>query len=133
MNITEVRVRLAEVGEKCRAFVTIVLDDELVLKGLKIIERKDGRIFVAMPDRRIADNCGKCGAKTFVVSKFCHLCGTKLESNRVTRRTDGRFHLRFEMERVILRAYLEEKDRPAAVRCSWLEDMDEVEFLELSA
>lgn len=53
MRITEVRVSLRD-DAKLRAFASITLDDSFVIRGLKIIEGKEGT-FVAMPSRRRKD------------------------------------------------------------------------------
>jgi stage V sporulation protein G len=53
MEITEVRVSLQD-EEVLKAFVSITLDDEFVVRGLKVIQGVDGR-FVAMPARRKRD------------------------------------------------------------------------------
>ena len=53
MEITEVRVNLQD-EEVLKAFVSITLDDEFVIRGLKVIQGMDGR-FVAMPARRKKD------------------------------------------------------------------------------
>jgi stage V sporulation protein G len=50
MEITEVRIRLADKG-KLKAFATITLDDCFAIHGLKIIEGQKG-MFVAMPSER---------------------------------------------------------------------------------
>lgn len=54
MDITEVRVNLQD-EEVLKAFVSITLDDEFVIRGLKIIQGSDGHRFVAMPARRKKD------------------------------------------------------------------------------
>jgi stage V sporulation protein G len=53
MEITEVRVSLQD-EEVLKAFVSITLDDEFVVRGLKVIQGAEGR-FVAMPARRKRD------------------------------------------------------------------------------
>ena len=53
MEITEVRVSLQD-EEVLKAFVSITLDDEFVVRGLKVIQGVEGR-FVAMPARRKRD------------------------------------------------------------------------------
>ena len=53
MEITEVRVNLQN-EEVLKAFVSITLDDEFVIRGLKVIQGSDGR-FVAMPARKKKD------------------------------------------------------------------------------
>jgi len=54
MKITEVRVNLQD-EEVLKAFVSITLDNEFVIRGLKIIQSADGHRFVAMPARRKKD------------------------------------------------------------------------------
>lgn len=53
MEITEVRVNLQN-EEVLKAFVSITLDDEFVIRGLKVIQGMEGR-FVAMPARKKKD------------------------------------------------------------------------------
>ncbi len=53
MEITEVRVSLQD-EDVLKAFVSITLDDEFVVRGLKVIQGAEGR-FVAMPARRKRD------------------------------------------------------------------------------
>ncbi len=53
MEITEVRVNIQD-EEVLKAFVSITLDDEFVVRGLKVIQGADGR-FVAMPARKKRD------------------------------------------------------------------------------
>lgn len=53
MNITEVRVTLRD-DAKLKAFASIVIDQAFVVRGLKIIEGKNG-LFVAMPSRKRKD------------------------------------------------------------------------------
>lgn len=52
INITEVRVspRHNE-EEKLKAFASITIDNSFVVRGLKIIMRGSGNLFVAMPSR----------------------------------------------------------------------------------
>lgn len=95
MEITEVRVNLQD-EEVLKAFVSITLDDEFVIRGLKVIQGMDGR-FVAMPARRKKDG-------TF--QDIAH------PINRETRQY---------MERVVLEAYDEEaasatSERPESER-----------------
>lgn len=54
MKITEVRVNLQD-EEVLKAFVSITLDNEFVIRGLKVIQSADGHRFVAMPARRKKD------------------------------------------------------------------------------
>ncbi|MDD5650101.1 MAG: septation protein SpoVG family protein [Candidatus Nanoarchaeia archaeon] len=53
MEITEVRVTISD-DKKVRAYVSITLDDILVVHGIKILDGKKG-IFIAMPSKRVGD------------------------------------------------------------------------------
>lgn len=53
MEITEVKVTLVD-DPKLKGFATITIDDDFVVRGLKIIEGRSG-VFVAMPARKLAD------------------------------------------------------------------------------
>ena len=54
----EVRVEISEVrispskGGKVRAFVSIVLDDSFIVNDLRILEGREGQLFVTMPARK---------------------------------------------------------------------------------
>jgi len=53
IRITDVKIALLH-EEEVKAFVTIVVNDSLVVRGLKVIQGEKGR-FVAMPARRRGD------------------------------------------------------------------------------
>ncbi len=53
MDITEVRVSLRD-EPKLKAFVNITLDNCFVIRGLKVIEGKNG-LFISMPSRQGRD------------------------------------------------------------------------------
>lgn len=54
MKITEIRIALRD-DDKLKAFVSVTFDNEFVVRGMKIIEGKDGHLFVAMPSRKKPD------------------------------------------------------------------------------
>ena len=54
IKITEVRVSLRE-DAKLKAFASITLEDQFVIRGLKVIEGNSNRMFVAMPSRKRPD------------------------------------------------------------------------------
>jgi stage V sporulation protein G len=84
MKVTNVSVKLApESADRLKAFCTMTLDDEFVVRDLKVIEGTSG-LFVAMPSRKLTDHCPKCGGKNHLRAKFCNDCGTKLGENRVS-------------------------------------------------
>jgi stage V sporulation protein G len=52
MNVTEVRINLNR-GGKVKAFAQIVVDGCFLLGDIRILEGKEGAIYVAMPSRRL--------------------------------------------------------------------------------
>ncbi|MFH0779157.1 MAG: septation regulator SpoVG [Candidatus Eisenbacteria bacterium] len=54
MEITEVRITLRN-DQKLKAFASITIDDCFVIRGLKVIEGGDGKMFVAMPSKKKND------------------------------------------------------------------------------
>ncbi len=121
MNITEVRVKLTEAKKnRLQAFCSVTIDDDFVVRDLKIIEGYKGA-FVAMPSRKLSDKCPKCRCKNHLTAKFCNDCGSKLDGKRATTETrGGKFKLyadtahpinskcRDEIEQKVLDAYQEE-------------------------
>jgi stage V sporulation protein G len=82
MNITEVRVRLTEAKKnRLQAFCSITIDDEFVVRDLKVIEGIKGP-FVAMPSRKLTARCQQCGEKNHLRALYCNKCGNKLNPNR---------------------------------------------------
>jgi stage V sporulation protein G len=53
VEITEIRITLRN-DDKLRAFASITLDGQFVIRGLKIIDGSNG-VFVAMPSRQRKD------------------------------------------------------------------------------
>ena len=85
MEITEVKVFLKEgQDKKLKAYATLTFDKQFVVRNVKVIEGGKG-FFVAMPSRRVKDNCPKCGHKNELRSRFCNQCGVTLEGQ--SRRT----------------------------------------------
>ena len=54
MKITEVKISLMPDQEPLKAFASIIFDDCFVVHDLRIIKTK-GKIFVAMPSKKIKD------------------------------------------------------------------------------
>jgi stage V sporulation protein G len=93
MEISEVRVKLvANQDDRLKAFCSMTLDNEFVVRDIKIIEGTGG-LFVAMPSRKMSDHCSKCGGKNHLRAKFCNHCGAKLPENRARQDHDGRMKL----------------------------------------
>jgi stage V sporulation protein G len=57
MEITEVNINLRD-EDKLKAFVNITFDDVFVVRGLKVIQGRQG-LFVCMPSRRMNDGTYK--------------------------------------------------------------------------
>ncbi len=131
MNITEVRVKLTEAKKnRLMAFCSITIDNDFVVRDLKIIEGYKGA-FVAMPSRKLADKCTKCGCKNHLRARFCNDCGAKLDDKRglgesrgeAGEESRGKFKLyadtahpinskcRDEIEQKVLAAYKEETEK----------------------
>ncbi len=123
MNITEVRVKLTDAKKnRLQAFCSITIDNDYVVRDLKIIEGYKGA-FVAMPSRKLTDKCPKCGCKNHLRARFCNDCGNKLDVNRAIGEPRGKFKLyadtahpinskcRDEIEQKVLAAYKEEAQK----------------------
>ncbi len=93
MDITEVRVKLVnDQQDKLKAFCSITIDNDFVVRDLKIIEGSKG-LFVAMPSRKLMLRCHRCGAKNPVRSNYCSDCGKEVPPQRAGRGKDGRLKL----------------------------------------
>jgi len=93
MEISEVRVKLVENNDdRLKAFCSITLDNEFVVRDIKIIEGGGG-YFVAMPSRKMSDHCEKCGGKNHLRARYCNNCGGKLPANRMKKDIKGRAKL----------------------------------------
>jgi len=83
MEITEVRIFPRESKDKkLKAYATVTFDNSFVVRDIKIIKGNKG-FFVAMPSRRLRENCPKCGHRNIVRSKYCNQCGSSLPASEV--------------------------------------------------
>lgn len=93
MEITEVRTKLvSNKDDRLKAFCSITMDNEFVVRDIKIIEGASG-FFVAMPSRKMSDHCEKCGGKNHLRARFCNNCGANLSENRAKKDFKGRMKL----------------------------------------
>ncbi len=93
MEISEVRVKLVEnKDDRLKAFCSVTLDDEFVIRDIKIIEGGGG-FFVAMPSRKMSDHCESCGSKNHLRARYCNGCGQPLQDNRAKKDFKGRTKL----------------------------------------
>lgn len=122
MEITEVRVKLVPPGhDKLRAFCSITIDNDFVIRDLKVIEGSKGA-FVAMPSRKLTNRCPGCGGKNHHRASYCNNCGRRLPPDRV-HSTGGRAKLhadiahpinsecRSRIQQCVLESYHEERNR----------------------
>jgi stage V sporulation protein G len=123
MDISEVRVKMvANQDDRLKAFCSMTLDNEFVIRDIKIIEGTGG-LFVAMPSRKMSDHCSKCGGKNHLRAKFCSNCGGRLSENRIKPDVHGRMKLhadiahpinaqcRKKIQETIIHAFDEELER----------------------
>ncbi len=93
MEITEAKIKLMPArSDRLQAFCTITLDNDFVIRDIKIIEGPKGA-FVAMPSRKLTDKCPKCSGKNHLRSRFCNDCGGRLDENRASKDKRGRAKL----------------------------------------
>ncbi len=93
MEITEAKIKLMPArSDRLQAFCTITLDNDFVIRDIKIIEGAKGA-FVAMPSRKLTDKCPKCNSKNHLRSRFCNDCGGRLDENRASKDKRGRAKL----------------------------------------
>jgi len=122
MKVTNVSVKLTpQSGDRLKAFCTMTLDGEFVVRDLKIIEGTSG-LFVAMPSRKLTDHCPKCNGKNHLRAKFCNDCGARLPEKRISDEDVlGKLHAdiahpinsecRGRIQDAILQAYRDERRR----------------------
>lgn len=123
MQITEVRIKLMNPrNDKLRAFCSVTLDNEVVIRDLKVIEGAKG-LFVAMPSRKLADRCPRCKSKNHLRASFCNECGANLPEDRASRDERGRAKLHVDvahpinavsretLQHAVMQAYQEEAER----------------------
>ncbi|MCK5226099.1 MAG: SpoVG family protein [Planctomycetes bacterium] len=93
MEISEVRVKLvSNKDDRLKAFCSITMDNEFVVRDIKIIEGTNG-YFVAMPSRKMSDHCEKCSGKNHFKAKYCNNCGAALSQDRLKKDYKGRMKL----------------------------------------
>lgn len=58
MQVTDVRIRKIEGGEKMKAVASVTFDGEFVVHDIKIIDGQNG-LFIAMPSKKVGDDTFK--------------------------------------------------------------------------
>lgn len=145
MNITQAKIKfVSDKTEKLKAFCSITIDDEFVIRDIKIIEGNRG-YFVAMPSRKLMDRCPACGGKNHLRAAYCNDCGGRLPAERVARDEAGRVKLhadtahpinsecRERVQRQIIEAYEKElanSHLPEYVPAAYDDDPEVLEDVE---
>jgi stage V sporulation protein G len=127
MKLTEVRINLSQdVRSRLKAFCSLTFDSTFVIRDVKLIEGNDG-LFLAMPSRKLADHCQRCGEKNHLRARFCNNCGGRLDDQRHLRHQNGngtprlKLHAdiahpinaqcRYDIEHQVVSAYHDEVER----------------------
>jgi stage V sporulation protein G len=123
VKISEIRVKLTgDARNKLLAFCSVTFEGDFVVRDLKIIDGAKGP-FIAMPSRKLADKCPRCGGKNHLRSKFCNECGVRLDPDRAPRDARGRARLhadlahpihaaaRIELHKAVVKAFHDELER----------------------
>lgn len=123
LNITEIRVKLtSDPRNKLKAYCSVTFENAFVVRDLKIIDGAKGP-FVAMPSRKLADRCPRCGHKNNLRACFCNQCGGKLDAQRAEHDNHSRVRLhadlahpinsdcRIQLHKAIVHAYTEELEQ----------------------
>ncbi|MDB5321837.1 MAG: spoVG [Phycisphaerales bacterium] len=91
MRLTDIRIKLCESqnqNNRLKAFCALTFDNTFVIRDVKLIEGNDG-LFLAMPSRKLADHCPRCGEKNHLRARFCNNCGSHLDESRFQRYQNG--------------------------------------------
>jgi stage V sporulation protein G len=118
MRVTGVELVLCDPpDDRVKAYVTITLDGELVLKDAKLVMTRTG-MRVSMPARRATGRCPSCVTKNHLLARFCNSCGGLLLGMKMPpAKADGsytmyhdvvhptNFRLRQEIEEAVLAMY----------------------------
>lgn len=121
VKITEVTIFPVNNGtSRLRAYVNLVFDKVFLVHEIKILQNGQGKLFVVMPDKKITDNCEKCGKPCPLVDEFCGGCGFRI--GKINRDEDnGPIHedichpvsnsFREELQTIVIKAYHTEIDK----------------------
>ena len=52
MQVTDVRLKLAEPSDSAKAYGSFTLDNDFVVCGIRVVTNKEGRLFVGFPCRQ---------------------------------------------------------------------------------
>lgn len=126
MEITKVRMRLVNLRSRngqTLGFCAATFDDCFRVNDFKVIIRGTKGLSIAVPDRKLVDQCPGCHTNNCLQANYCNQCGCKLAENRAGRDSKGRLNLhtdvafpintvfRNKIQDAILGAYEKEVER----------------------
>jgi DNA-binding cell septation regulator SpoVG len=78
MKITSVSILPVKKENRLKGYASVVFDDCLKVRNIRIIEDKDSSLFIVMPNRENTRVCGICKNKVSYRDKYCSQCGKEL-------------------------------------------------------
>ena len=118
VGITEVHLRLVDQGN-VRAYASVLLGGEWVLRNLRIIRRADGTHFVSMPNEEVTVRCPTCHVTNRATANFCNQCGIELPACVDRQFRDQAFpvnaRVRVNFEAIVLAEYTKVSAVPVLV------------------
>ena len=118
MEVTEVRISPAK-GGKVRAFASVVFDDCFIVNDLRVVEGREGQVFVAMPGRKtrngqMRDTAHPLNSETRemieqrVLEEYRSALESRIVSNRGGRGPDGEESKLSALDKLSARLFNEE-------------------------
>jgi stage V sporulation protein G len=118
MEVTEVRISPAK-GGKVRAFASVVFDDCFIVNDLRVVEGREGQVFVTMPARKtrngqMRDTAHPLNSATRemieqrVLEEYESALQSRTVSNRRGRGSDGEESKLSALDRLSARLFNEE-------------------------
>ena len=118
MEVTEVRISPSK-GGKVRAFASVVFDDCFIVNDLRVIEGREGQVFVTMPARKtrngqMRDTAHPLNSETRemierrVLEEYESALESRIVSNRGGRGSDGEESKLSALDRLSARLFDEE-------------------------
>ena len=118
MNVTEVRISPAK-GGKVRAFASVVFDDCFIVNDLRVVEGREGQVFVTMPARKTRNGQMRDIAHPFngetreqiekrVLEEYESARQNRIVAERGNRRSEDSEHSTSVLDRLAARLFNEE-------------------------
>lgn len=90
MQVTDVKVDPVERikdSDKASllAYASVIIDDCICIREMRLVVDLDGKQFVAMPSAPVKSFCGTCGKSNPFTAKFCMNCGAAFAFTRSSR------------------------------------------------